>query len=61
MDEAAEVPFAASIDCGLVVVDSADIASALFVGHGPVLVGFFLAAAVPQAPASPVAIPAPLV
>jgi len=54
IEEAAEVPFVASIDCGLAVV-TPDMGSALVVGHGPALCVFFLAAAVPQELKSPAA------
>lgn len=47
------MPFVVSMDCGRVVVTTPDIASDLLVGHGPALTGFFLEAAVPQAPMSP--------
>ena len=36
IDDAVEAPFGVNIDCGRVVV-TPDIASPLFVGHGPVL------------------------
>lgn len=52
IDDAAEDPFVASMDCGLAVV-TPDIGSALFDGQGPVLCVFFRAAGVPHAPASP--------
>ena len=51
IDEAADVPFVASTDCGRGVA-TADNGSDLFEGHGPALCGFLRAAVAFQPPTS---------